>query len=190
MNIIFKYLERIFQKTEICLWSWRWNGRFSGLAPSDFLCSISCKTALCQRTQRLLRPCFPFKQLWRVLGISSLELKAVSSGFHPFVLMLVLGVQLASLNPCCHCTLHLCEDSSYIPSESSCLQMIPPQFLDFSSCDRLSWPTSYAARSHCSNPSTGGTPQTEPQVWSDLCWVYKDLVVPDTNLPEYSPGLG
>lgn len=180
MNISLKYLERFFfRKWNLPLelevkWSFLWPNLI--LSPLQHL----LQDCLCQRTQWLLSQLFPFKQLWGVLGISFLELKAISSGSHPLVLMLVLGIGLLVW-------IHLFEDTSYILSVSSCLQVNPPQFFNFSSWARLSCPQSYVPVL-CSSPSTDGTPWTEPHA-SAVGWLVLSLPRPEFIVPEYSPGL-
>lgn len=187
MNISLKYLERFFfRKWNLPLelevkWSFLWPNLI--LSPLQHL----LQDCLCQRTQWLLSQLFPFKQLWGVLGISFLELKAISSGSHPLVLMLVLGIGLLVW-------IHIAITSLIcvkIPLISSlCLlasKWIPPQFFNFSSWARLSCPQSYVPVL-CSSPSTDGTPWTEPHA-SAVGWLVLSLPRPEFIVPEYSPGL-
>lgn len=132
------------------------------LWPSPIQFPLQCllKTVLYQWTHCLLRQLFPFKQLSGVIGASFFGLKAASSGSHSLVLTLGLGIGPANLNPCYQCILHVCEASSYILSESSCLQMKLLWCFDFSSCDRMSWPTvTYHHMSSAQVPLTGGIPR-------------------------------
>lgn len=102
----------------------------------------------------------PFQAALRGHRGFSLWAEAASSGSHSLVLTLGLGTEPANLNPCYQCILHVCETSSYILSESSCFQMKLLLCFDFSSCDRMSWPT--VTCHHMSSaqvPLTGGIPR-------------------------------
>lgn len=107
----------------------------------------------------------PFEAAQRGLRFSLFEMNFCVSDSHSLVLMIVL-------NPYCHYTLNLCENSSHILSDSSCLWEKPPRFWFL-----LMW-QDVLTHSHmppsffCSSSSTGGTLWTEPpgEGWPTLSW--------------------